>query len=344
MQAIRPATTIHHTASEFVNDDDLAVLDDIVDVAAEHHHRAQRLVDVMDDLRVLEIVEIIALEQAGGLQQALDLLGAVFGQRDRALLLVLLIILLDQLLHDRVDRDIQLRLVVGRTGNDQRRARFVDQDRIDFVDDRMVERALDHRTAIELHVIAQIIEAEFIVGRIGDVGIIGLAALVFRQVGHDHTGGEAQEAIDLTHPFAVTAGQIVVHGDDMDALAFKRVQIGGERRHQRLAFAGAHFGDFAAMQDDAADHLDVEVTHAQHADRCFADGRESFGQKAVQRFAIGQALTEARRLAHQFIIAHRLDRRFEGGDLVDDLAQRFHITFVGRSEDRLGECAEHANS
>src|SRR5256886_9347396 len=35
----------------------------------------------------------------------------------------------------------------------------------------------------------------------------------------------------------------LVHRDDVHALAAERVEIGRERRHQRLALAGAHLGD-----------------------------------------------------------------------------------------------------
>src|SRR3546814_8137075 len=75
---------------------------------------------------------------------------------------------------------------------------------------------------LELHIVAQIVEAQLVVGRIGDVAVIGLAPLHLVEVGHDDAGGQAQEAIDLPHPFGVAAGQIVVDGDDMDALAFER--------------------------------------------------------------------------------------------------------------------------
>jgi hypothetical protein len=37
--------------------------------------------------------------------------------------------------HDAIDAHVQFGRFVGRAGNDQRRARFVDQDRVDFVDD-----------------------------------------------------------------------------------------------------------------------------------------------------------------------------------------------------------------
>lgn len=41
--------------------------------------------------------------------------------------------------------------------------------------------ALDHLGFFVLHVIAQIVEAELVVGRVGDVAVVGRAALVPRR-------------------------------------------------------------------------------------------------------------------------------------------------------------------
>ena len=69
---------------------------------------------------------------------------------------------------------VGLVVLVGRflagAGNDQRRAGFVDQDRIDFVDDGEVVAALHAVLQVELHVVAQVIEAELVIGAVGDVG------------------------------------------------------------------------------------------------------------------------------------------------------------------------------
>ena len=43
---------------------------------------------------------------------------------------------------DGVDAHVQLGVVLGLAADDQRRARLVDQDRVDLVDDRVVEAAL----------------------------------------------------------------------------------------------------------------------------------------------------------------------------------------------------------
>jgi hypothetical protein len=64
VQAFRIAAAGHHAAGELVDDDDLAVLDDVVLVALEQAMRLQRIVDVMDHGDVFDVVERLALEQA----------------------------------------------------------------------------------------------------------------------------------------------------------------------------------------------------------------------------------------------------------------------------------------
>jgi hypothetical protein len=59
--------------------------------------------------------------------------------------------------------------------------------------------------------------------------------------------------------------EVVVDRDDVHALAGQRVQVGGQRRDQRLALAGLHLGDLAVVQHHAAEQLHVEVAHAQRA-------------------------------------------------------------------------------
>ena len=49
VQPVRVAPAFHHAAGELVDDDDLVVLDDVVDVAAEELVRAQRLLGVVHE-------------------------------------------------------------------------------------------------------------------------------------------------------------------------------------------------------------------------------------------------------------------------------------------------------
>ena len=130
VQAFRIAAARHHAAGEFVDDDDLVVADDVVLVLLEQPVRLQRVVDVMDDGDVLDIVERLALEMAGVAQQVLELLGAFLGEGRRPLLFVDLVVGRLKLQDEGVDGGIHLGTVFERAGDDQRRARLVDQDRV----------------------------------------------------------------------------------------------------------------------------------------------------------------------------------------------------------------------
>jgi hypothetical protein len=60
---------------------------------------------------------------------------------------------------------------------------------------------------VVFHIVAQIVEAEFVVGAIGDVGGVGLPALVVVEAMHDHADAHAEEAVDLAHPFGIAAAR-----------------------------------------------------------------------------------------------------------------------------------------
>ena len=162
----------------------------------------------------------------------------------------------------------------------------------DFVDDGVEVAALDHVLQPVLHVVAQIVEAIFVVGAVGDVARIGFLALGVVQPVDDHAGGHAEEGVDLPHPFGVALGQIVVDGDDVDPLAGQCVEIDRERRHQGLALAGLHLGDIAFVQHDAADQLHVEMPLAEGALGGLAHGGEGRNQNVVQGLAVRELLLE----------------------------------------------------
>ncbi len=288
VQAFRIAAARHHAAGELVDDDDFAIADDVVLVALEQLVGAQRLIDVVDQRRVAGFVEEAFLHQSGAAQQRLDMLVARLGQADRALLLVDVVVFAHELRDQRVDAGVKAGTVLRRAGNDQRRARLVDQDRVDFIDDGVGVAALDHLRHVVFHVVAQVVEAELVVGAVGDVGGVGLAALLVVEPVDDHADAHAEEIVDLPHPFRVAAGEIVVDGDDVHALAGEGVEIDGERGDQRLAFAGSHLGDRALVQHQAADQLDVKMTLLERALGPFAHHGESRRDQIVDRLAGGE--------------------------------------------------------
>src|SRR5208282_2871684 len=278
MQTVGPAPARHLASREFVDDHHFAFFHDIIDIALEERVRAQSLIDVMNDVHVGGVEEIAEIEQT------LAFRDAFFGERRGALLFVERVIdFLDELGDYFVDAVILVGGFFGRTGNNQRRASLVDQDRVHFVDDSELVAALNAILQVVLHVVTQVIESEFVVSAEGDVGAIGGAALRVVEIVNDHAHAHAEDLVDGAHPLGVAAGEIVVHGDDVNAFVSERVQVGGQGGDERFSLARLHFRDFALMQDDAADELHVEVAHADGSAACLADQGERGNKRRLER-------------------------------------------------------------
>ena len=363
VKTVAPAPACHEAAGELVDDHDLesvlALLHHIVLVAVVEMLRAQRCVHVVHQRDVGRVVETRAFDkQAGFAQQPLRVLVAVLGEEDLVRLLVdrevarvdhafasaqvELADLLLQLRHDLVDAHVHLGVVFGLAADDERRARLVDQDRIDLVDDRVGQAAGDAVGGVLHHVVAQVVEAEFVVGAVGDVGSVGGLLFLARHLGEVHAHGQAEVVVELAHPGCVAADQVVVDGDQVHALAGERVEVDGERGRERLALAGAHLGDLAGVQRHAADELHVEVAHLQRPLAGFANGREGFGQEVVERLALGDASAELAGLGAQCVFAQRLEGRFQRVDLRHDLPVLLQQPVVAAAEDRSEKLGQHA--
>ena len=135
---------------------------------------------------------------------------------------------------------------------------------------------------IKLHIVAQVVEAELVVGAVGDIGGIGFAPLAIVEIVHDDADRQAEEGVKLAHPFRVALGQVVVDRDHVDAAPGKRIEVNRQGGNQRFTFAGLHFSDLALVQHHATDQLHVEVAHLQHAPTRLARHRKRLGKDLVQ--------------------------------------------------------------
>ena len=349
VQAVGPAAAGHQPAGELVDDDDLAVLHHVLLVAQEQHVSLERRVEVVHQRDVVRVVEAGAGRQQARIGE--DLLGvlvAFLGQQHLPPLLVdpeiagaLLLGLARELGHEVVEAVVERDVVLGLPRDDQRRARLVDQDRVDLVDDRVREPALHPLARLVDHVVAQVVEAELVVGAVGDVGGVGDLLLVVRHLRQVDADGEAEEPVDPAHPVGVALGEVVVDRHHVHALAGERVEIRGQRGDQRLALAGAHFRDLAVVQHHPADQLDVEVAHLQDPLAGLADDGERLGEQRVERFAALDALPERGGLRLQLVVGQRGDRRLEGVDLPDGLRVLLQQAFVAAAEDAGEDIGNH---
>jgi hypothetical protein len=183
------------------------------------------------------------------------------------------------------------------------------------------------------HVVAQVVETELVVGAIGDVGGVLLAALLRGHLGEDDADLQAEEAVHPAHPLGVALGQVVVDRDDVHALAGQRVEVGRQGRDQGLALTGAHLGDVPAVQRGTAHDLHIEVTLAQGPLGRLADGGEGLGKQVVERLTVGQALAELAGHGPQFRVAQWGEMFLDRIDLVSDPPQLAQDLALARAQD-----------
>jgi hypothetical protein len=123
----------------------------------------------------------------------------------------------------------------------------------------------------------------------------------------------------------------------MDALAGEGVEVGGQHRHQGFAFPGFHFGDFALMEDDAADELDVKGPEPQDPQGRLPDRGKGLGQQVVQGLALVQTLSESRCPGGEFGVGGLAQLRFKRGDGIHQGRQAFKFPVVFTAKDFFQE-------
>ena len=144
---------------------------------------------------------------------------------------------------------------------------------------------------------------------------VGDLTLVVLEIVLDDADAHAKEAVEAPHPFRVAPRQVVVDGDDVDALALEGVQVGRQSSDQRLAFARLHLGDGAVVQHHPANQLDVEVPHVEHAAAGLADDGKCLGQEIVERGAVSYPLAELDSLCPKLFVGEGLNGGLERIDL-----------------------------
>ena len=184
MQAVRITPSRHDTARELIHDQHLVILHHIILVAEHQVVGAQRQNDVVLDLQVLRIGQVLNLEEL------LHLGHTALGQVDHLILFIddevpglLLLhahdgVQLGKVLHvlaplhllgQDVAGLIQSGGLAALSGNDQRGSCFIDQHRVHLIDDGIVQIPQHQLLLIDDHVVSQVIEAQLVIGHIGDV-------------------------------------------------------------------------------------------------------------------------------------------------------------------------------
>ena len=241
----------------------------------------------------------------------------------------------DQRRRDAREVVVDLRRGLRLAGDDQRRARLVDEDGVDLVHDRVRMPALHEAFERHGHVVAQVVEAELGVRPVRDVGLVRLLARAERHHVLDVAGAHAELLEDGPRPLHVALGQIVVDRHEVRAAAGERIQVQRLRRDERLTFAGLHLGDVALVEDDAAHQLHVEEADADRALERLAHGRERLEEELVDVLPVLDPLLELDGLRGELLVGQLLEVGLERADVLRLLLESLGAPAFTNAEDFL---------
>ena len=255
MQTVGPAAPFHQTTGEFVNNNDFAVLNDIVLVFNKERMSTERCVQIVKQHDVRRGVQALAGGQQPHVDHDLfDFLVTGLGKLDSVLLFIdpviafaLFLFLANQHVRDLVDRHINIGAAFGRTGNNQRSSGLVNQNGVNFVHDREEQTSLTACAGLVLHVIAEVVEAEFVVCTVSNISSVSGLLLIVRLVGKNRSDSHSEEVVNLTHPSRVTACQVIVHRHNVRAFTGQCVEVNRQSCSQSFTFTGTHFSDLAVV-------------------------------------------------------------------------------------------------
>ena len=273
VDAVGVAPAVHQTAGKLVDDDHFAFFNDVLLIEMKEIPRFECRVELMRQLDIALIVEIL------NAQHLLDLGDARFHDRDGVRFLVDGVVLaLFQARDDLRELFVQFARLLRRTADDQRRPSLVDQNRIDFVDQCEVQFALHEVLDLPGHVVAKVVEADLVVRDVGHVAVVSGASLGGVETVLNDSDAQAEELVKRPHPLGIAPGQVVVDGHHRHASSLEGARVHGQRRDERLAFAGLHLGDAAFVKHLAAHDLHVEVAHAERAFSGLTNDCKDLGQ------------------------------------------------------------------
>ena len=314
MQTVVVAASEHQTAGEFVDYDNLAVFYNIVNIPFHNAVGFYSLIYMVEQSHIVRVVDIFNIEvffrlfrTAGGDGGSFCLFVNDIVRVD-GIGFLLFVLLLHAHGGKSANKAVGFLIEVGgfvpSAGDNERGSGFIYEDGVHLVHYGVVKAPLNKVLFISYHVVPQVVKAELVVRAVGDVAGVGFPALVVFHSVDNKTNGKSHVAEHLAHPLGVALCQIVVDGDNVNALSGKRVQICGKGFHKGFALAGFHFGNSALMQNYAADYLNRVRAHIKNSVAGLPAGGECLRQNVVKGFSVCKALLEHRRLRAKLLLAH----------------------------------------
>ena len=305
MKSVTVTSSGHDTSCKLIDDQDLVILNNVVMILVHQVVGAKGQNDAVLNFQVLWICKV------GNMEKFLNLSDAFSSQVNHFVLLIddEIASLFSLHAHDCIDLGqifhifaalhllgqniagfVDLGGFSALSGNDQRRTGLVDEDRVDLVDDGIMELTKNQLLFINCHVVTKVVKAQLVVGDIRDITAVLFLSLLAAHAVENNAYGQAHKCVDLSHPLCVTLSQVIVDGDYVHTSSLKGIEVCGHGGNQCLTFTGTHLRDTTLVQDDRADQLHAERFHAERSSCAFANRCIGFRKNVVKGLALRQSL------------------------------------------------------
>ena len=114
----------------------------------------------------------------------------------------------------------------------------------------------------------------------------------------------------------------------MDTLAGERIEVNRQSSYESLTFTSLHLGNLALMEAHTANHLNIEMTHTQHAPASLTGDGKSLRQNLVKSLAGCQPLLKFIGMTCQCRVGQILQLCFIAVNLVDYSPVAFNFLLV----------------
>ena len=176
------------------------------------------------------------------------------------------------------------------SGNDKRSSCFINQYRVDFIDDGIFQSTLYELFFINNHVISQIVKSEFIVCYISNITVICCTTFVIIHTVQNNTYCKSKEFMYLSHPLSISFCEVIVDCYNMNTFTCKSIQICWKCRYKCLTFTSSHLCNSSLMKNHTTNNLNTIMFHSKRSACRFSYNCVGFWKNIVKCLSLCKSI------------------------------------------------------
>ena len=228
MQTIIETTSEHKTACKFINNDNFTVFNNVVNISFHNTMSFDCLIYMMKKSHIIRIHQVFNIESffclfnasscnCSGLSLFVD---NVIGCFIYFILILLVINLNNSSRNKSFSKFIYYWVKLGRfvtaSGNNKRCSCFINENRVNLIDNRKIRFSLHPVFFLYNHVVTKIVKSEFIICCICNITVVSCTSFFIIKTMKDTSNSKTEKTMNFSHFFSLSFSKIVVNGNNVN--------------------------------------------------------------------------------------------------------------------------------